>query len=152
MKKGANRRPFCFLSPAAPVQQSLAAPPAPPVTDAAQAEPPDAPQPTAGATVKALKEAMLALTPTGEGDPNAVTCRVPQLLPGSRLPGPEICKTNSVWAKLRAEGEDISPDGAHVIATLSHNHGLLAVAGNCYSLNQLPGIQYTGPLHTLACY
>ena len=138
--------------PAAPVQQSVTAPPTPPVADNVQAPPPVMPVPAAGGTVKALKEAMLALTPTGEGDPDAVTCRVPQLLPGSRLPGPEVCKTNSVWAKLRAEGQDISPDGTRVIATLSHTHGILAVAGNCYSLNQLASIQYTGPLRSLACY
>ena len=95
---------------------------------------------------------MLALTPTGEGDPDAVTCRVPQLLPGSRLPGPEVCKANSVWAMLRAEGEDISPDGTHLIATLSRTHARLALAGKCYSFNGLPAIQYTGPLGTLACY
>jgi hypothetical protein len=106
--------------------------------------------PTPGSSVKDLKEA-LAITPTGQGDPDAVTCRVPQLLPGSRLPGPEVCKANRVWAQLRAEGQDISPDGAHLIATLSHTHGLLALAGTCYSVNSFPAIQSTG-LRTSACY
>ena len=32
-------------------------------------------------------------------------------LPGSRLPGPQVCKANGVWAQLRADGKDISPDG-----------------------------------------
>jgi hypothetical protein len=66
---------------------------------------------------RALKEAVLALDPRGEGDPDAVTCRVPQVLPGSRLPGPEVCKTNRIWAELRAQGQQISPDGLTLIAT-----------------------------------
>jgi beta-lactamase regulating signal transducer with metallopeptidase domain len=106
---------------------------------------------SAGATVKDVKEALLAITPTGQGDPDAVTCRVPQPLPGSRLPGPEVCKANRVWAQLRAEGQDVSPDGAHLIATLSHSHAFLALAGTCTSINPLPVIQSTGP-RTSACY
>ena len=61
--------------------------------------------------VTGTREAVLALYPSGAGEPDAITCRTPQLLPGSRLPGPEVCKINRVWAQLRAEGMDISPDG-----------------------------------------
>ena len=63
----------------------------------------------------AVKEAALALNPTGAGDPDSITCRVPQLLPGSRLAGPSICKTNRVWAELHARRQDISPDGKMIV-------------------------------------
>jgi hypothetical protein len=49
--------------------------------------------------------------PTGEGDPLAITCRTPQVLPGSRLRGPEVCKTNAVWARYRRDGMDVAADG-----------------------------------------
>lgn len=51
--------------------------------------------------------------PTGEGDPNAITCRAPQTLPGSRLKGPEVCKTNAVWAQYRRDGMEPAADGIH---------------------------------------
>jgi hypothetical protein len=53
--------------------------------------------------------------PTGEGDPDAITCRVPQRLPDSRLNGPEVCKTNSDWAQYRRAGMDVAPDGVHAV-------------------------------------
>ena len=52
-------------------------------------------------------------SPTGEGDPNAITCRPPQALPTSRLPGPEVCKTNAVWAQYNKDGMDVAADGIH---------------------------------------
>ena len=52
-------------------------------------------------------------TPSGEGDPNAITCRPPQRQPGSRLPGPEVCKRNSEWARYRRDGMDVAADGIH---------------------------------------
>jgi len=51
--------------------------------------------------------------PNGEGDPNAITCRAPQLLPQSRLRGPEVCKTNAVWARYRKDGMEVAADGIH---------------------------------------
>jgi hypothetical protein len=53
--------------------------------------------------------------PDGTGDPDATTCRPPQPLPSSRFLGPEVCKTNSQWALLRKNNEDISADGSQVI-------------------------------------
>ena len=53
--------------------------------------------------------------PDGSGDPDATTCRPPQPLPASRFMGPEVCKTNSQWALLRKDGEDIGADGARII-------------------------------------
>jgi beta-lactamase regulating signal transducer with metallopeptidase domain len=74
------------------------------------------PGPAPAPSANGVKEAVLALYPSGAGDPEAVTCRTPQVLPGSRLPGPEICKTNHIWAELRAQGQDISADGRSLIA------------------------------------
>lgn len=72
-------------------------------------------EPVAPALPPAAKEAALALNPTGAGDPDSITCRVPQLLPGSRLAGPSVCKTNRVWAELHARRQDISPDGKMIV-------------------------------------
>jgi hypothetical protein len=138
--------------PAPAVVEQSAAPV--PVTPKAQPEQQAVAAASASEAVKDVKEALLAITPTGQGDPDAVTCRVPQLLPGSRLPGPEVCKANRVWAQLRAEGRDISPDGTTLIATPSRSRALLVLAGNCYDVNPLPVIQNTG-LHystSSACY
>jgi hypothetical protein len=54
-----------------------------------------------------------ASAPTGEGDPDGITCRPPQTLPGQRLLGPEVCKKNDVWAQYRKDGMDVSADGLH---------------------------------------
>jgi hypothetical protein len=51
--------------------------------------------------------------PNGEGDPNVITCRRPQPLPDSRLLGPEVCKTNAVWAQYRKDGMEVAADGIH---------------------------------------
>ncbi|MES2473934.1 MAG: M56 family metallopeptidase [Pseudomonadota bacterium] len=72
---------------------------------------------SAGNTPSSLKLAVKAIDPRGEGDPNAITCRVPQLMPGSRLRGPEVCETNKVWATLRASRQIVLPDGKTVVAT-----------------------------------
>jgi hypothetical protein len=54
-----------------------------------------------------------AVSPSGEGEPNAITCRPPQTVPGSRLLGPEVCRTNAVWAQYRKDGVELTADGAH---------------------------------------
>ena len=53
--------------------------------------------------------------PNGAGDPGAISCRIPQQLPGSRLMGPEICKRNGEWAKLFKDGRSISADGKQIV-------------------------------------
>jgi hypothetical protein len=58
----------------------------------------------------------IARHPDGTGDPDATTCRPPQPLPGSRMMGPQVCKTNSQWALLRKNSQDISPDGSQIIS------------------------------------
>lgn len=64
------------------------------------------------ATLLALAPAN-AQTPDGAGDPLAISCRPPQQLPGSRLYGPKVCKTNAVWAQYKKDGMDVAPDGIH---------------------------------------
>jgi beta-lactamase regulating signal transducer with metallopeptidase domain len=126
---------------------AAAAPPPLPQLESPQSAPSVAPQPVIAAPVlppqeiqkpaasaasialpvRALKEAVLALDPRGEGDPDAVTCRLPQALPGSRLAGPEVCKTNRIWAELRAQGQQISPDGRTLMATAQRFGGQPAI-------------------------
>jgi hypothetical protein len=52
-------------------------------------------------------------TPDGKGDPNAITCRPPQKLVNSRMMGPEVCKTNGVWAQYAKDGMEVAADGIH---------------------------------------
>ncbi|HWU53927.1 MAG TPA: M56 family metallopeptidase, partial [Rhizomicrobium sp.] len=107
-----------------PSSPQTMAPPALPAAVSAAAEP------IAPALPPAAKEAARALNPTGAGDPDAITCRVPQLLPGSRLAGPSVCKTNRVWAELHANRQDISPDGK-MIVYLDDFQRQRAFASNC---------------------
>lgn len=85
----------------------------------------------AGSTPSSVQLAVKALNPRGAGDPNAITCRVPQQLPGSRLRGPEVCQANKVWAQLAASRQILMPDGKSVIATdmTSEACGSARVAG-----------------------
>ena len=53
--------------------------------------------------------------PTGAGDPDAISCRMPQQLAGLHLMGPEICKRNREWAKMYKRGENLSPDGKQIL-------------------------------------
>ncbi|HWU54905.1 MAG TPA: hypothetical protein VN175_05335 [Rhizomicrobium sp.] len=53
--------------------------------------------------------------PTGDGDPDAISCRAPQQLPGVHFMGPEICKRNREWAELYKRGENLSPDGKRIL-------------------------------------
>ena len=52
-------------------------------------------------------------TPSGLGDPGAVTCRAPQALPGGGM-GPKICMKNDIWVRLSLTGKDLSADGKSV--------------------------------------
>jgi hypothetical protein len=56
---------------------------------------------------------LYAAFPTGEGDPNQMTCRPPQRVTSSRLMGPEVCKRNYEWARYRRDGMDVAADGRH---------------------------------------
>lgn len=69
---------------------------------------------SAPADAMAKTEAKIyASSPTGEGRPNAITCRPPQTLPGKRLMGPDECGTSANWVQYRKDGMDISADGVH---------------------------------------
>lgn len=83
--------------------------------------------PTKQAVLAPAKQIALALDPRGEGDPDAVTCRAPQALPGSRLPGPEVCQPNRFWASLYSEHRTLAPDGRTLIAT-NERYGAEALA------------------------
>jgi hypothetical protein len=52
-------------------------------------------------------------TPSGTGDPSAVTCRAPQALAGGGM-GPKICMKNEIWVRLSLTGKDLSADGKSV--------------------------------------
>jgi hypothetical protein len=70
---------------------------------------------TESVTVSGERLPRSADMPTGAGDPDAISCRAPQQLPGSRLMGPEICKRNRDWAKLYKDGQNLSPDGTQIV-------------------------------------
>jgi beta-lactamase regulating signal transducer with metallopeptidase domain len=104
------------VAPVQPEQMVAAAPPAP-----------------------VLKVVSTALDPRGASDPDAVTCRAPQPLPGSRLPGLQVCKTNRDWAQLRAGGQEIGPDGAIVDRALSPSR--MGMMGACTNAALLGAFQ-----------
>ena len=56
-----------------------------------------------------------ATTPSGNGDPETVTCRAPQPLPGGGM-GPRICLRNVIWVRLTMTAQDLSADGKSVFA------------------------------------
>ncbi|HZQ39913.1 MAG TPA: hypothetical protein VFA87_03940 [Rhizomicrobium sp.] len=70
---------------------------------------------SAAPPVMLVVSGVMAQTPTGAGDPNAVLCRAPQYIPGSGKIGPELCLHNSEWWKLAANGKDIAADGETLI-------------------------------------
>ena len=109
---------------------AVAPPPSPVATSAAALKPAPVAQ-SAGNTPSPASLAVKAINPRGEGDPNAITCRVPQQLPGSRLRGPEVCQANRVWAALYANQQVMLPDGKTVVATgwQSEACGAARVAG-----------------------
>jgi hypothetical protein len=78
---------------------------------------PTAPLLARGAAQAVAVHPNYASAPTGEGEPFAITCRPPQTLPGQRIKGPEVCKTNQVWAIYRRDGMEPSADGIHDVAS-----------------------------------
>jgi len=123
--------PFPAVSIPAPVAPvSVAAAPVPAQPAPFTIAPAPKPAPSAE-MIRRMKDAPLVIYPTGEGDPDAITCRVPQILPGSRLPGPQICQANRTWAALRAERREISPDGESVIITSANERSRSLRGINC---------------------
>jgi len=126
------------MAPPQPAPQptaEMAPVPAPPPADttvAAVPAPPPAPVIIASVAPQAsVKEIVTALFPQGNGDPEGVTCRFPETLPGSRLPGPKVCQTNRQWASLRARHEDIAPDGQAIIMPDGSLHNAGYAVPNC---------------------
>lgn len=119
------------------VELSSAAPVPVPVEPAPLLQQPIAVAAIVPALAPALKEAVTALNPRGDGDPDAITCRAPQALPGSRLWGPKVCKTNRIWAQLRADGKDVSEDGTMVVVARTRQ----AMAGGCPNSALLGAVQ-----------
>jgi hypothetical protein len=64
-----------------------------------------------GGAVLAQPAKTFSKNPTGEGDPDAVTCRPPIQLENSRLLGPVVCKPNAEWAQYAKDGMTVSADG-----------------------------------------
>jgi len=63
----------------------------------------------------AAKAVVMANTPSGAGDPNAVVCRAPQSIAGSGQLGPQVCLHNNEWWKVAMNGKDVAPDGKSLI-------------------------------------
>jgi beta-lactamase regulating signal transducer with metallopeptidase domain len=145
----ARRLPHLKVAIATAAPLPLPQPDPAPAQAAAQAEPaPPAPAPAAAEVqpvstpAPSLKEVAMALDPRGAGDPDAITCRVPQQLPGSRLPGPEVCKANRIWAELRARHEEISPDGLQVIVMGASERFKTASSATCPFAPRVSGASY----------
>jgi hypothetical protein len=79
------------------------------------APPPPSGPGTESVTVTDTRLPRSADQPSGAGDPDAISCRARQPLPGSRLWGPEICKRNREWADLTKRGVQISSDGLQLV-------------------------------------
>jgi hypothetical protein len=62
--------------------------------------------------VTATVAAMVNGQPSGAGDPMDVVCRPPLPLKGVRRLGPQVCKTNALWAQYRQDGIVVAPDGS----------------------------------------
>lgn len=120
------------VAPPAPMPVAVAAAPVPTQPAPAPFTIVPAPKPAPSADmVRRMKDAPVVIYPTGEGDPDAITCRVPQILPGSRLPGPQICQTNRAWAALRANRQEITPDGETRYATSANERNRSLRGINC---------------------
>jgi hypothetical protein len=48
----------------------------------------------------------------------AMYCRPPQDVTGSRLKGPKVCLTVGKWKELHAQGLDVSADGSSIVPLL----------------------------------
>lgn len=95
----------------------------------------------ASAALAQAPEKTYAAFPTGEGDPDAITCRPPQPIPDTRLRGPEVCKKNSTWAQYRRDGMDVAPDGIHDMR-LRDGSGI-----NCSVTPTTGGANWTGRMN-----
>jgi len=69
---------------------------------------------------KTVIDRLLVANPKGDGNPDAVTCRKPKPIPGTRLKyGPEVCQTNQFWADLNKNSKIVDANGDVVSAWMS---------------------------------
>ena len=54
-------------------------------------------------------------SPTGA---EAIYCRPPQDVTGSRVKGPKVCLTVGRWKELHGQGLDVSADGSSIVPLL----------------------------------
>jgi hypothetical protein len=73
-----------------------------------------------GPDAKAVIDRPMIDEPTGDGNPDAVSCRKPQALPSAyhmHSYGPEICLSNAHWAQLKKDNKRITEDGRNIVDT-----------------------------------
>lgn len=75
----------------------------------------NAPKTSAPSLDSGTNEVVVANTPSGAGDPDAIVCRAPQRLAGSGQLGPQICLHNHEWWKVAINGKDVAADGESLI-------------------------------------
>ena len=66
---------------------------------------------------KSLIDRPMVDSPRGKGDPDAVTCRKPQIVYRDKTDvryGPEVCRTNRFWANLFNNGQIVDAHGGIV--------------------------------------
>jgi len=114
------------IQPARPVRHHMVAalPITPPIAEPAMLVRPPVLQ------IHTELDSRLPALPALNDSEDALVCRRPELLTGSRLPGPEICLRASQWAKLRTDGLDVSPDGKNIIRSDYEKQKTLA-GGSC---------------------
>jgi len=96
-----------------PAHRRVRAHVAPPIKEAAVAQPPrmEIPSPPMAAPAQIVSVIRVAL-PALPAESDEMLCRRPETLPGKRLAGPSICKSEREWAQLKAQGLDVAPDGS----------------------------------------
>lgn len=67
------------------------------------------------ATASGTAPVVMADTPSGEGDPNAIVCRAPQRFAGTNQYGEEACGHNYEWKKLALNDKDLAQDDKTLI-------------------------------------
>ena len=68
-----------------------------------------------GPAIHSHADLPLSPSPTGAGDPNAVTCREQEKTTGARGRGPIACAHNEFWARLNAAGCILSPGARRIL-------------------------------------
>ncbi|HEX4027043.1 MAG TPA: M56 family metallopeptidase, partial [Rhizomicrobium sp.] len=87
-------------------------------------------------------DARLPLLATPGPDP--VTCRKPEQLADSHLPGPEVCLHKSEWDQLKTKNEEVTPDGHGLIhLDYAKRQGMGKLCTGTFSPGATTGFSYT---------